>query len=89
MFDIFRRNKNKSKNIAKDRLKLVLVHDRSDLSPALMERMKTDIIEVIQRYVEIDEMGIDFKVSRKVRDLRSDSTSELIANIPILRVKND
>lgn len=89
MFDIFKRNKDKSKNIAKDRLKLVLVHDRSDISPALMECMRNDIIEVIQRYVEIDEAGIDFKISRTVRDVRSDSTSELIANIPILRVKND
>lgn len=89
MFNLFSRNQNKSKNIAKDRLKLVLVHDRADISPQILERMKNDIIDVIRNYVDIDEDGIDFKVTRTVKDKESRSNSELVANIPILRVKNN
>ena len=88
MLDIFFKNKNKSKNIAKDRLKLVLVHDRTDISPKLMEDMKSGIIGVISRYLEIDINEIEFKVTRTVKE-RNGSSSELVANIPILRVRND
>lgn len=89
MFNIFNRNKNKSKNIATNRLKLVLVHDRADLSPHMLDMMKSDIIKVIEKYVDIDTDGMDIKVTRSVRDTRHEALSELVANIPIKRVKND
>ena len=50
--DFFR--KKSSGSVAKDRLKLVLVSDRTNCSPEIMEQMKNDIIQVISKYMEID-----------------------------------
>ena len=67
--------------MASDRLRLVLIHDRSNFSPLLMESLKEDLIIVISKYMDIDsnnmEMGLDQK----------DGTMVLAANIPILKIK--
>lgn len=89
LFDIFNRNKNKSKSVAKERLKLVLVHDRADLSPHLLDKMKMDIIKVIEKYVDVDAEGLDIKLTRTMKDHRKEVKSELVANIPIKRVKDE
>lgn len=68
---------------AKNRLKLVLMHDRTKLAPGVMEKMKEEIVEVISRYVEIDKDSLD---------IRLDSESEtmaLVANIPVLSTKKN
>ncbi len=85
---IFSRNKEKSKNVAKERLKLVLVHDRSDLSPKLLDMIKSDIIRVISEYVDIDEEGLDIKLTRMKKDGDTSPISALVANIPIVKVKD-
>ena len=58
---IFGKKKEQSKNLAKERLKLVLVHDRSDLSPKFLDLVKTDIIKMLSEYAEIDEEAFDIK----------------------------
>ena len=68
-----------SKEVAKDRLKLVLIHDRTDISPAVMEMMKDEIIAVISRHVEIDRAGVDIKLTQE------DHESRLVADIPLLK----
>ncbi|HZK00633.1 MAG TPA: cell division topological specificity factor MinE [Tissierellaceae bacterium] len=88
LFKIFSRKKENSKNVAKERLKLVLVHDRSDLSPQLLEMMKTDIIRVISEYAEIDEEGLDIKLTRMKKDGEITPISALVANIPINKIKD-
>ena len=60
--DFFR--KKSSGNVAKDRLKLVLVSDRANCSPELMEQIKNDIINVLSKYVEIDKEGLDIKIEQ-------------------------
>ena len=85
---IFNKNKEKSKNVAKERLKLVLVHDRSDLSPKLLDMIKSDIIRVISEYVDIDEEGLDIKLTRMKKDGDTSPISALVANIPIEKVKD-
>ncbi|MEW8972867.1 MAG: cell division topological specificity factor MinE [Tissierellaceae bacterium] len=85
---IFNRDKEKSKNIAKERLKLVLVHDRSDLSPKLLDMIKGDIIRVISEYVDIDEEGLDIKLTRMKKDVDASPMSALVANIPITKIKD-
>ncbi|HEY8362701.1 MAG TPA: cell division topological specificity factor MinE [Tissierellaceae bacterium] len=85
---LFGRKEEKSKNIAKERLKLVLVHDRADLSPKFLEMIKSDIIRVISEYVDIDEEGLDIKLTRMRRESDNTTISALVANIPILKVKN-
>ena len=58
---MFGKDNKQSKDVAKERLKLVLVHDRSDPSPKFLEMIEGDIIRVIKEYAEIDEEGLDIK----------------------------
>lgn len=85
---IFGRKKEQSKNVAKERLKLVLVHDRSDLSPHLLEMIKNDIIKVISEYAEIDEEALDIKITKMKKDSKETPVSALVANIPIIKMKD-
>lgn len=66
-----------SSQVAKERLQLVLVHDRSDLSPEQVQMMKEEILEVIARYVDFDRESVDINLTSENRD------SILHANIPI------
>lgn len=70
-----------SKNVAKERLRLVLVHDRSNVSPHLLEALKEDLIKVISDYMEIDEGALEVNLDS------SDDSVALVANIPVIRMK--
>ncbi|MBQ1688908.1 MAG: cell division topological specificity factor MinE [Lachnospiraceae bacterium] len=84
--DFFR--KKASGSIAKDRLKLVLVSDRANCSPEIMEQMKNDIIEVISKYMEIDMEGMDIKISQTdMEDGSGTSGPAIFANIPIREMR--
>lgn len=65
-----------------NRLKLVLMHDRTRLSPGLLEQMRDELVEVISKYVEIDRDALDLNL-----ETESD-TIALVANIPILRARS-
>jgi len=86
-FKFLSKDQNKSKDVAKERLKLVLIHDRANISPKFLDMVKGDIIKVISNYMEIDESGFDIRLSRIAQD-NDNYTSALIANIPIKRMKN-
>lgn len=62
-FDNFFKKKS-SGEVAKDRLKLLLVSDRSNCSPETMELIKNDIIQVISKYMEIDPEGLDIQITQ-------------------------
>lgn len=66
-----------SANQAKERLKLVLIHDRTDLAPGTMEALKDELIEVISRYVEIDPSAVKIEMEQNGREQR------LLADIPL------
>lgn len=87
MFDLlkFLSKEDSSKNVAKERLKLVLVHDRSNCSPEFLESVKMDILQVISRYMDIDEQGLDIKITKT--DDTVDGRPALVANIPIRGMK--
>lgn len=70
-----------SKDRAKERLRLVLVHDRASLSPGLLESLKEDMIEVLSKYMEIDETGLEVNLDE------NDDSVALVANIPVRNVK--
>ena len=71
----------KSAFLAKERLKLVLVHDRTDLSPGILEALKDDIIQVISRHVEIDPSAVRIEMTQDGREQR------LIADIPLRQAR--
>ncbi len=83
--DFFR--KKSSGNVAKDRLKLVLVSDRANCSPELMEQIKNDIIQVLSKYVEIDKEGLDIKIEQTESEGDNGVVPALFANIPIVSMK--
>lgn len=80
IFSFFNRDSNKSKNIAKDRLKLVLIHDRAMLSSGMLEQMKDELIEVISKYVDIDKNELNIDIAQSPDNNRR---TTLIANIPL------
>jgi cell division topological specificity factor len=79
---IFRRETQKSsKNVAQERLRLVLMHDRMDLSPQVLEDLRTDLMNVIKDYMEIDE-------NEMLINLEQDNKCvALVANIPVVKMK--
>lgn len=87
LFKLFSRDESTSKNVAKERLKLVLVHDRTNCSPHFLEMIKGDILNVISDYMEIDESGLDIKISKAKRDSDETMVAALVANIPIKKMK--
>ncbi|MFQ6539974.1 MULTISPECIES: cell division topological specificity factor MinE [Aphanothece] len=70
-----------SATTAKERLQLVLAHDRSDLNPELLQQMRREILEVVSRYVEIDVEGGDVSLETE------DRVTALVANLPIKRAR--
>ncbi len=66
-----------SRETAKQRLQLVLVHDRNQIEPGMLERIKDDIIAVISQHVEIDRSGV------QVTFTQGDRESRLVADIPL------
>jgi cell division topological specificity factor len=67
-----------SREVAKERLQLVLVHDRVKISPAMLDRMKDELITVISRYVEIDAEAVEVTFTQSKRQ------SRLVADIPLI-----
>lgn len=87
MFKFFSRGESQSKNVAKERLKLVLVHDRANVSPQFLEMIKGDIIDVIRDYIEVDEEGFEINLTKTKREEDNAMVPSLVANIPIKRMK--
>lgn len=83
--DFFR--KKSSSNVAKDRLKMVLVSDRANCSPEIMEQIKNDLIYVLSKYVEIDLEGLDIKIEQMQSENDHGMVPALFANIPIKDMK--
>jgi cell division topological specificity factor len=74
---LFGRKESQSGSVAKNRLKVILVHDRVDLSPGKMDQLKRDLAAVISKYVEVDQDGIDIALTDSKRQ------SRLTAHIPV------
>ena len=83
--------KEETGKIARDRLKVVLIHDRANISPEvmdnlkndIMDNLKNDIIKVISNYMEINQQDMDISLAN------DDDSVALVANIPVSRMKHD
>ena len=71
------RGQARSKDMAKERLRLVLMHDRAGMSPELLADLRAALIEAISRYVDIDRQGIEVNLHRRGQSMA------LTANIPV------
>ena len=80
---------NNSKDAAKERLHLVLMQDRANVSADFLELMKQEIIDVIKKYIEVDENAIDVRLTNKENEDGTNGAPALYANIPILNIKNE
>jgi len=75
MFGVFRRlwGEKKSGDVARERMRFVLMHDRLDLTPEVLEKIKNDILAVLSRYMDIDQntLQVDFKQGKDYAALMS------------------
>ena len=78
-----------SKEAAKERLHLVLMQDRANVSADFLELMKQEIIEVIKKYIDVDESAIDVRLTNKENPDGTNGAPALYANIPIMNIKNE
>ena len=79
----------KSKDAAKERLHLVLMQDRANVSADFLDLMKQEIIEVIKKYIDIDEGSMDVRLTNKENNDGTNGAPALYANIPILNIKDE
>ena len=78
-----------SKDAAKERLHLVLMQDRANVSADFLELMKQEIVDVIKKYIVVDEDAIDVRLTNQSNEDGTNGAPSLYANIPIVNIKNE
>ena len=76
-----------SKETAKERLHLVLMQDRANVSADFLDLMRQEIIEVIKKYIDIDETAMDVRLTNQENEDGTQGAPALYANIPIINIK--
>jgi len=79
----------KSKDAAKERLHLVLMQDRAHVSADFLDLMKQEIVDVIKKYIDVDENEMDVKLTNKSNEDGTTGAPALFANIPIMAIKEE
>ena len=93
--NIFKRGKKRellkssSKDTAKERLHLVLMQDRANVSADFLDLMRQEIIEVIKKYIDIDEEAMDVRLGSETNEDGTQGAPALYANIPIINIKDE
>ncbi|MFA6851046.1 MAG: cell division topological specificity factor MinE [Selenomonadaceae bacterium] len=82
LMKIFGKSNKSSRDVARDRLKVVLIHDRANISPEVMNHLRDDIIKVISNYMEINQQDMEISLAN------DDDSVALIANIPVQKMKH-
>lgn len=96
IINIFKKNKKRevlkqpnSKDKAKERLHLVLMQDRANVSADFLDLMRKEIIEVIKKYIDIDEEAMDVRLATETNEDGTQGAPALYANIPIINIKDE
>ena len=79
----------KSKDTAKERLHLVLMQDRANVSADFLDMMRQEIIEVIKKYIYVEEKDIDVRLTNKTNEDGTMGAPALYANIPIAGIREE
>ena len=93
--NIFKRGKKRellkssSKDTAKERLHLVLMQDRANVSADFLDLMRQEIIEVIKKYIDIDEEAMVVRLGSETNEDGTQGAPALYANIPIINIKDE
>ena len=81
LMKIFGKNEKSSRQVARERLQVVLIHDRARIAPEVMEHLRDDMIRVISNYVDINKKEMEISLAN------DDNSVALVVNIPVNRVK--
>ena len=73
------------KEVAKDRLKLILIHDRGEIAPEIIEKIREEILGVISKYIDIQIDDVEISVNKNEDE--GNNSSALVANIPIKNLR--
>lgn len=87
LFKLFKGNEKGSSQIAKDRLQLVLVRDRTDTSPEYLDMIKKEVLALLDDYMEINDSEMQFKITRVHNETDTGSVPALEISVPITRIK--
>jgi cell division topological specificity factor len=79
-------NRQKPKDVAKDRLRLILIHDRGDIPAETVEKIREEILAVLSKYIEIEAEDVEIAVTKSDM-LEGDGSPALSCNIPIRGVR--
>lgn len=82
LMKIFGKSEKTSRQVARERLQVVLIHDRAKIAPEVMDRLRDDIIRVISNYMEINKQDMEISLAN------DEDSVALVANIPVSRVKH-
>lgn len=77
----------KPKDVAKDRLRLILIHDRGDIPEETIEKIRGEILDVLAKYIEIECEDVEISVTKSDNLEGGDANSSLVANIPIKGIR--
>jgi len=76
---VFKPTRSSSRQVAKERLQLVLVHDRAQISPQMLQTLKDEIIAVISKHVAIERDGVEVTLAQNRRESRLQADIPLVA----------
>lgn len=86
LLKVFSNKTTTPKDVAKDRLKLILIHDRGDIDPETLDKIRMEILEVLSKYIEIEADDVEIALNRAGSDEEGNGPA-LVANIPIKNIR--
>ena len=86
LLKVFSNKTTTPKDVAKDRLKLILIHDRGDIDPETLDKIRVEILQVLSKYIEIEADDVEIALNRASSDEDGNGPA-LVANIPIKNMR--